>query len=148
MLDQQPHLLHYVSLLMDRLKTAAAKNQAQEMTSWYNWTTFDMIGDLSFGEPFGCLENAHYHPWVKLIFEHLRGIAIATALIRYPYANTLIKMMTPKKTAKDIETHHQFTEAQVAKRLAFTDSRPDFTESMIRAQEKGVSQFRVSCRQI
>ena len=31
-------------------------------------TTFDIIGDLAFGEPFGCLETSQNHGWIKLIF--------------------------------------------------------------------------------
>lgn len=30
------------------------------MTQWYNWFTFDVIGDLAFGEPFGCLKNGSH----------------------------------------------------------------------------------------
>lgn len=26
------------------------------MAKWYNWVTFDIIGDLAFGEAFGCVE--------------------------------------------------------------------------------------------
>jgi cytochrome P450 len=139
MIDQEPTFRHYTSLLIDRLKEATAANEVQDMTAWYNWATFDMIGDLTFGEPFGCLEESRYHHWVKLLFKHIKGIAISTALIRYPFADTFIKLMTPKNVARDIQTHWQYTESQVAKRLAFKDGRPDFMESIIRSQKNGVS---------
>ncbi|KAM5352896.1 hypothetical protein ACJ41O_005618 [Fusarium nematophilum] len=136
MTGQEPIFRRYVSLLIDRLKTASESNQAQEMTAWYNWVTFDMIGDLAFGEPFGCLQETRYHPWVKLIFQNIQGIAMATALSKFPLANALAKLMTPKKVLQDVQTHHDFTEAQVAKRLSFKDPRPDFMEPMIAAREK------------
>ncbi|EON99670.1 putative cytochrome p450 protein [Phaeoacremonium minimum UCRPA7] len=82
------------------------------MTSWYNWVTFDMIGDLAVGEPFGCVDNAHDPPWVKLIFKHIKGMAIATALIRYPFADSLAALLTPKNVINDIKNHWEFTEAQ------------------------------------
>ncbi|KAK1954620.1 cytochrome P450 [Colletotrichum sublineola] len=33
-----------------------------DVVKWFNYTTFDIIGDLSFGEPFGCLDDETYHP--------------------------------------------------------------------------------------
>ncbi|KAM0490942.1 hypothetical protein ACHAP8_011080 [Fusarium lateritium] len=137
MMEQQPIFQRYVNLMMDRLKAASSGGKAVEMTSWVNWATFDMAGDLIFGESFGCLEKSEFHPWVKLIFKHIQGFAVSTAVIRYPFANTLIRLMTPKSVARDIQAHNAFTKAQVAKRVAYENPRPDFMESMIRAQEKG-----------
>lgn len=34
------------------------------MTAWYNWVTVDIISDLAFGEPSGCLDHAEHDPWV------------------------------------------------------------------------------------
>ncbi|KAF4468054.1 cytochrome P450 [Fusarium albosuccineum] len=136
MAEQEPIFRRYVTLLIDRLKTACASNQVQEITDWYNWTTFDMIGDLAFGEPFGCLQETRSHPWIQLIFKNIEGIAISTALSKYPFAQSLAKWFTPKSVLRDVQTHHDFTEAQVAKRFAFKDARPDFMESMIKAKDK------------
>jgi hypothetical protein len=49
----------YFDLLIKRLY----ENYAKPINSvnWYNFTTFDIIGDLTFGEPFGCLENSKMH---------------------------------------------------------------------------------------
>ncbi|KAK8103395.1 cytochrome p450 [Apiospora kogelbergensis] len=44
-----------------------------DMKAWYNWTTFDIIGDMSYGESFGCLERAAYDPWVADISETVRS---------------------------------------------------------------------------
>ncbi|KAH7142216.1 cytochrome P450 [Dactylonectria macrodidyma] len=136
MADQQPVFHRYVSLLMERLKMATANGEAQDMVSWYNWTTFDMVGDLMFGESFGCLENADYHPWVNLIFKHIKGVLYSTVMIRFPIINYISQFLIPKDIQRDMQTHAEFVEAQVAKRLAFDDARPDFMESMIKAREK------------
>lgn len=138
MMEQQPVFQRYVNLMMDRMKAASSGGRALEMNSWVNWATFDMAGDLIFGESFDCLEKSEFHPWVKLLFKHIQGFAVSTAVIRYPFANTLIRPMTPKSVAKDIQAHSAFTKAQVEKRMAYESPRPDFMESMIRAREKGV----------
>jgi cytochrome P450 len=144
MVEQQPIFQRYVSLLIEKLKAISAggpsaKGPAVDINAWYNWTTFDIAGDLIFGEPFGCLEKSQYHPWVKLIFMHIKGIAFSTAVIRFPFADSLVKLITPKSVAKDVQTHDEFTEAQVAKRLGFNNPRQDFMEPMIKAHRKDVS---------
>ena len=51
----QEDLVHkYVNLLISQLR----KRNGSEVDAvkWYNYTTFDVIGELSFGESFGCLE--------------------------------------------------------------------------------------------
>lgn len=138
MMDQEPIFRHYVNLLVEKLKAAIASDPVQEITAWYNWATFDMVGDLVFGESFGCLENTRYHPWVKLIFKNIEGQAISTALSKYPLASALSKWMTPKEVLRDVQTHHEFIQAQVAKRLSLKEARPDFMESMIKGREKSV----------
>lgn len=68
----------YVDLLIARLKEHCidphAANPATgdrgarrpvDLTKWYNRTTFDIIGDLAFGEPFGSLEKASTDPFVS-----------------------------------------------------------------------------------
>lgn len=45
--NQEGLLQGYVDLLVNRLKEVTAKDKApQDMTKWYNWTTFDIIADL------------------------------------------------------------------------------------------------------
>ncbi|KAK3321733.1 putative cytochrome P450 [Apodospora peruviana] len=80
MREQEPIIGSYVDLLVERLRQHAVDADRKDpitglqgakrpldMTAWYNWTTFDMIGDLAFGEPFGSLDKAKYDPWVHAI---------------------------------------------------------------------------------
>jgi cytochrome P450 len=64
---QEPIFREYVDLLMRRLEEHAAGGKPIDMTAWFNFTTFDVIGNLAFGSDFGCLENSYYHPWVRAI---------------------------------------------------------------------------------
>jgi cytochrome P450 len=42
--QQEPLLQGYVDLLINRLKEVVAMDRApQDMTKWYNWTTFDIV---------------------------------------------------------------------------------------------------------
>ncbi|KAF5974269.1 cytochrome P450 monooxygenase [Fusarium coicis] len=73
----------------------------------------------------------------ETLYKHIDGFAVSNALIRYPFADTIIKLMIPKHVAQDIKAHSDFTKAQVGKRMAYKNPRPDVMESMTRAYEKG-----------
>ena len=57
LLEQEPILRGYVDLFVQKLREMAHRGEAANMVSWFNFCTFDIIGDLSFGEPFGCLSE-------------------------------------------------------------------------------------------
>ncbi|KAH8746512.1 cytochrome P450 [Diaporthe sp. PMI_573] len=40
-----------------------------DIIPWFNFLTFNIIGDLVFAESFGCVQKGGYHPWVAAIFE-------------------------------------------------------------------------------
>lgn len=140
MLAQQSLIQSYVSLLIKRLREASGGgNIPQEMTSWYNWTTFDIIGNLAFGEPFGCLEDSQYHPWVSLIFDRVRGNAFNFVLRKFPFSDFMIKMLVSKEAARKFRAHFEITEEKVSKRLANEDGQNDFMTAMTHTSEKLVS---------
>ncbi|EEY20411.1 isotrichodermin C-15 hydroxylase [Verticillium alfalfae VaMs.102] len=86
MREQEPIIGRYVDLLMLRLHGlcgAAAEGTAAvvDLKNYYNWTTFDAIGDLVFGESFGCLEANKQHPWVDAILSAVHQGAFLIGLI-------------------------------------------------------------------
>lgn len=61
-LAEQEILVHqYVDKFIGQLNVYATGKQGEEMVKWYNFTTFDIIGDLAFGDPFGSLEDGLLH---------------------------------------------------------------------------------------
>lgn len=51
---QEDLIQHYVDLLIQQLRQRSGT--VVNAVKWYNFATFDIIGKLSFGEPFGALE--------------------------------------------------------------------------------------------
>lgn len=52
------------------------------MLRWYNWTTFDMVGDFPFGESLDCLENARTDPWIQAVFGDVKSVPFIGSLRR------------------------------------------------------------------
>lgn len=61
--------MRYVNLLLKQLHQESSNSgsgvekKALNIEAWYNYATFDLVGDLVFGQSFGCLEGSDYHPW-------------------------------------------------------------------------------------
>ncbi|KAH8807414.1 cytochrome P450 monooxygenase [Xylogone sp. PMI_703] len=143
MLNQEPMIKKYVDMLFERLTTeSAGGTKALDMVKWYNYTTFDIIGDLAFGEPFGCLETSTYHPWVSLIYTSIKNRAFFIMAERLPGLTSILKRFVPKEIATKWAEHTQLSEGKVRKRLATVTDRPDFIHSMTqpkRGSDEGLS---------
>ncbi|KAI4861513.1 putative cytochrome P450 [Hypoxylon rubiginosum] len=115
MREQEPIMGSYVDLLIPRLRDATQRDSRQNMQEWYTWTTFDMIGDLSFGVDggFGCLKNASYNPWVKLINTSICQQGVMLGLIALGFRGPLEKFAQRMKGG----------------------GRPDFLDGLIRNKE-------------
>ncbi|KAK7997312.1 hypothetical protein PG989_005352 [Apiospora arundinis] len=120
--SQEPIIGVYVDLLVQRLREhggAGDGTAALNMREWLNWTTFDIIGDLGFGSPFGCLESSDYHPWVLTM---ARNIKIST----YMQALGLWKSRSEQKKRVS-ET--------LVRRIELKTDRPDLIQGLLRKQD-------------
>lgn len=135
MREQEPLIGTYVDLLISRLKDAARKNSKQDLREWYNYTTFDIIGDLSFGVDggFGCLENSDYHPWVRLITRTIRQTAMIQSLPRLGLGQLLVWANQLKILAEN--ENNAIVYEKVAQRMQ-SGERPDFLEGLLRKKEE------------
>lgn len=142
---QEPLLRSYVDLLTEGLERYSNNGRNPlDMVQWYNWTTFDIIGDLTFGEPFGCLETASLHPWVRDIFHAIKGITYLRVCqeipILGPYLPLLLSRVLSNKAVKKREAHLNYTREKVTRRLNNKDHRPDFMDNVLRQPEgKGLT---------
>lgn len=143
MLAQQPIIKQYVDQLIEKLREASeGGTRPVNVERWFNFTTFDVIGDLAFGEPFGCLQDGTYHPWVDIIFKSIKNLAFLNASRRLPWIGPLLMMTVPRSLGTKFAENRELSRQKLRKRLDLGTSRPDFIESMIRKSESAGS---VSC---
>ncbi|EWY79383.1 hypothetical protein FOYG_17461 [Fusarium oxysporum NRRL 32931] len=139
MLEQEPLISRYIDLLFERLKqNSNAGSKPVDVVKWYNYTTFDVVGDLAFGEPFGCLETSEYHPWVALIFDSVKETMLAVLVRRiWPYLDTLGDVFRGKNRKMKRAERVELTNMKITKRMSLGVSRPDFMETMITENQSG-----------
>ncbi|KAF2401786.1 benzoate 4-monooxygenase cytochrome P450 [Trichodelitschia bisporula] len=129
--QQEPLFLTYVDLLVQRLRNVAAAAKAGKadarvnMVTMYNFTTFDIMGDLTFGEPLNLLRDNEYHPWVANMFASFRFGAYLMAMRYVPYVEPLLVRCMPASIDEKRRQHGRFSSERVDRRLAKTDARPD-----------------------
>ncbi|KAK0640554.1 cytochrome P450 monooxygenase [Cercophora newfieldiana] len=152
---QQPLIMQYMDLLLSRLNDKVAPTSkggnpspaVVDLAAYFNYTTFDVIGDLSFGSPFGCLETEELHPWVKVIFDTTPNVHIIIALRRVvPFVITALRTLAPNVLGKTMADQIAFAGKRVDKRLSSHTSRPDYIDAMIAGQgdaDKEIEYFEI-----
>lgn len=133
--EHQPLIQHNVDLLMHQLRRSTRDQTAKgkvDLANWLNLATFDIIGDLTFGEVFGCLEQGDYHPWVKLMAESVHIVTILSAATQFPWFDWVLKTLTSRWMLKAIHEHHALTHEKVNRRLAKENPRGDFLTQIMK----------------
>ncbi|KAM5347567.1 hypothetical protein ACJ41O_007391 [Fusarium nematophilum] len=142
---QEDIMQDYVSKFISQLTSRANHGGVVDIVKWFNFTTFDIIGDLAFGEPFGCLDSGGYHPWVRKIFESVKIIPFAVAVERLGLGKTMY-MLTPPSLKKSEEEHFQLSKATALKRIESRNTdREDFMSYILRHNdEKGMTESEIA----
>ncbi|RFU29708.1 hypothetical protein B7463_g6647, partial [Scytalidium lignicola] len=134
--EQEPLIQGYVNKFVNGLTRICEHGETPvDMVQWFNFVTFDIIGDLAFGEPFGCLENGATDWLAKLnqIEEaqmHFRIIQHIPLLSRY--ARQIVNTMLPSNAVRGQDGHRKLTKEKVTHRVNNNRPRPDFMEHILR----------------
>lgn len=137
--EQEEILQTYADILIEKLHGTIgnAVSQRIDIARWFNFTTFDLIGDLAFGEPFGCLSNSTYHWWVLIILDAVKASAYLKIFWFYPFLVPLVKLLVPKHLIEKRESSFKLSVEKVRRRLAQGTTRPDFTSYILKHAKDG-----------
>jgi cytochrome P450 len=132
----------YIDLLMRQLKKHIENGQpVVDIKDYYNWTTFDIIGDLGFGEPFDCLQTETYHAWVSFLFGHLKDGALMASVNFYPWISGLLFALLPKSAFNEAQAHFKMSCEKLSRRMGRKDDgRTDLmTHVLSLGDDRGLS---------
>ncbi|KAI0181033.1 putative cytochrome P450 [Hypoxylon sp. FL1284] len=135
MREQEPIMGSYVDLLIARLRDATRRRGRQDLRDWYNRTTFDVIGGLTFGAGgFGCLAHAAYHPWVRLVGGTVRQNGMLQGLTALGLRAALGWLHRSAPGLFADSRHRRIVADKVAARVRGV-ARRDFLDGLIRNRE-------------
>ncbi|GAB1211244.1 hypothetical protein ATERTT37_000357 [Aspergillus terreus] len=142
--DQESLVMAYIDLFITRLGELANNSQDLDLLHWLNYLTFDIVGDLAFGEPFGCLKDSAYHPWVAILFQSIKTGALLRALTIYPTLAKIIRYFMPKSLLRKRADHYRLSKEMVTRRLDMDTTRPDFISYILKYNdERGMSRSEI-----
>lgn len=108
--EQEFLVTEIVDLFIDRI---GKKGQdGIDFVVWFNLATFDIIGNLAFGQSFGGVESGTEHFWVSIVVKSLRMGALADCFKRFPWLAVIFQKMFPgllKKLLEDTRKHELYT---------------------------------------
>ncbi|KAI1091695.1 putative cytochrome P450 [Rostrohypoxylon terebratum] len=114
------------------------KNEAGiDMVKWFEMNAFDLLGEMAFGESFGCIAEEKHHFWIDLILNHLREVVLVDNLRRFRILATLGKWMLPSLATKVRATHQRYSRDKVRSRLESKSSRQDFFTNIVAKVKSG-----------
>jgi cytochrome P450 len=106
-------------VFQDPLAMDFSENGAKfDMVRMYNFTTFDVMSDLTFGEPLHMLENDKYDPWVDIIFQNIkRGVQLGLIYNYYALLGGIVRALLRKTVEKVQYEHFNHSVTRVTRRL-------------------------------
>ena len=118
LIEQEHLILSYIELLISRLRERASSSGTAvvDLVQWFNFTTFDIVGDLSLGESFHCLEESRYHGWVSILFTQFKLAALFVSL-RFFGLDKPLRMILPKSLLRKRTDHANMANERIHRRL-------------------------------
>jgi cytochrome P450 len=137
--DQEQLVQQYVDLLVHRFDEHATENKPVDIMRWYNYTTFDVMCDLTFGEPLYCLRDSVEHKWIQLVFNNVKALGLLSVRIKYPIFDYYDKLKNyfqdTTAIARGRMEFFRITKEKVTRRLEKGTDRPDFFSYIVKSQE-------------
>ncbi|KAI5865331.1 putative cytochrome P450 [Durotheca rogersii] len=144
--EQETIIGSYAELLIKRLNearldpdkvdpvTGEPAKRALDIKEWYNWTTFDVIGDLTFGAPFGSLERAKSDPWVEAINGSIRFLGIINGVKHMGLESAFIWLVKLLNTSRS--EHDRKMMDRLHRRVEMKMERPDIIEGLLKKKDE------------
>ncbi|PYH95259.1 benzoate 4-monooxygenase cytochrome P450 [Aspergillus ellipticus CBS 707.79] len=141
--EQEPLIQSYVDLLITRLRAMAKASKLLDIAEWYDYTAFDIIGDLTFGESLSCLQDSRYHSWVPLILQTLKASVFVRVILNYipPW---LLRPLFPPRLKEMRNSHYRLAAERLDRRVNMQTDRPDFMSYILKHNdERGMTEAEI-----
>ncbi|KAF7922877.1 uncharacterized protein EAE97_011041 [Botrytis byssoidea] len=133
--SQEPLIQDYARQFISELVKFSSLNSDNsiDIGKWYNFATFDLIGDLAFGESFDCVKTGETNSWIDLIFQTIEiNSLVNEAKKKYPILGALALFFVPKDLLGKYAHHDKLAREKAYRRLDAPRDIPDFMSYIIK----------------
>ncbi|KAF8865497.1 cytochrome P450 [Acephala macrosclerotiorum] len=120
--DQEPLLNKHFDLLMKRFHENSGK--PFDISQYFQYLTFDIIGDLTFGESSDCLQKSKANVWLDTLTMAAPAATILGMLQKYPPILPILTTLIPMLRREEMRFRN-LTIGKLRNRLEM-EKRPDF----------------------
>ncbi|KAK3367574.1 cytochrome P450 [Podospora didyma] len=134
-------LQEHIRKLVAIIRSTTSEKRAMDVSDWYTYLAFDLMGDLCFAEPFGCLDQASSTSWSTSVINVFIAATYTQAIRRLSGVGTLLeslltRLLIPANFAAWRTTHLSNSRDKTLRRLADPDrTHPDFTSRILATNE-------------
>ena len=131
--EQEPIIQKHVDSLIRNLHCQIDSGaQTVDLVDWFNFVAFDIVADLSFGEPFNTLSDPEYRPWVKILSKAWKVFTFVSALKSIAPSGPLIRFIIPTSLIRKQLDNFNIILHRVRERTQTKRTRPDFITHMVK----------------
>jgi cytochrome P450 len=132
--DAEPTMRQYGEKLVETLRDECAHpGRRIDLTRFYNFTTFDIMGHVVYSEDLGMLASREYLEEIFVPFKYLRTMPFLQMLQYYPWVNALWKRLQPPQVVRMRQWSFQYGIDRVARRHAKGDRLNDIWNHVMTA---------------
>ncbi|KAL7798975.1 cytochrome P450 [Trichoderma afarasin] len=134
----------HVQKLVSVLEKAVSEKQAVNVSDWYTYLAFDIMGDLCFAEPFGCLDQASATEWSTSVINVFVAATWTQGIRRISGVGTWLErlmtwLLVPAKAASWRSIHLNNSCEKTASRLQDTNrEHTDFMYHILNNESKSL----------
>ncbi|KAJ9615861.1 hypothetical protein H2200_001938 [Cladophialophora chaetospira] len=125
--DYEPHVTAYAQKLVDTIGSHVGN--PLDVTRWFNFFSFDLMGELAFGESFGRLDAGQENTYMTVFHELMNLIGLLGSV---PWLMHLVSKI-PTTTGKEFQI---YSRGLVEKRRKMPKDRRDIFSYLLDAYEK------------
>ncbi|KAK1842688.1 benzoate 4-monooxygenase cytochrome p450 [Colletotrichum chrysophilum] len=137
--EQEPLIYEYVDKLVWRLSDVAESRMPTEMGRWFHIASFDIVGDLTFGESLGGLDNNELHyvvTHVLLFIERAKKLFELNRLLGP--LRWIVMPIIARDAEKGFRDMFTYTRSAVQRRIDIDGEldRRDFMQGLLRGKDE------------
>ena len=131
--EQEPIIQGHIDTLIRSLRDQACDGSKNvNLVDWFNYVAFDIVADLSFGEPFDTLSDDGHRPWVKILSKAWKVFTFVSAFKSITPSGRFFRFLVPTSLIRKQLDNFNIILARVRTRTQSKRDRPDFISSMVK----------------
>ncbi|OCT47178.1 Isotrichodermin C-15 hydroxylase [Cladophialophora carrionii] len=137
LMEQEVVIQRCIDGFVEKLGKLGGGPGGLDLTKWYMMLSFDIGGEMAFGESFGCVDSETSNHWLDTIFAHLHAISIMDNIRRMPLVEKTARLIPTKWTTGIRNRITGFAREKSKRRVERSGETVDFLSNVVEKVRSG-----------